>query len=216
MMRKARILGFAALLLASGLIPSMATSVVPMNIVDLVQRASRVFEGRCTAIAHETVQTQDGTEMPIVRYTFDVVDGLYGVSTKQISISHLGKFQDGRRFFADPDFLGVPKYQMGQSYILFVNHDSGTTGLSVPIGFQQGVFFVQGELAVSGSDEEQLMKGLDQALTGTNYQSLLPQEQKTLKATVFERGMDKNTFKALVRDLIAGNIKAPSLAEVQQ
>ena len=200
-MRKTRTALLAGLLICAGAYQAWCASVLPVNLVDLVEIAPRVFEGQCVQIEHAVVKSSDGeVDIPVARYTFEVNDPIRGISDKKVTITQLGKFQDGRRFWANPDMIGVPTYKVGDRYVLFMTPE-GKTGLSSPVGMAQGAFLIENRRAKSMSPKSYVFKGMQQALDGTPYQKIAQNDE----------GLDLDQFKALIRDMIERKITAPSL-----
>ncbi len=192
-------------------VPASATSVQSFNLKDITDWADRIFEGRCTGMEHIVVKTRGGTDLPAVRYTFTVLDGLKGKQEQTMTLSHLGQFQDGRSSLLDPDKLGVPKYKVGETYLLFVNRVS-YHGLTVPIGLSQGVFDVTAGLARNRAGNGHILTGFEKTLAGTPLNSWLDPVSKG--KTLGPAGLPVTQLKSLVRDLISGRVKAPTRKEV--
>lgn len=205
---------FVAGLLLLAVIPQVsATKIAPMNLVDLVERSARIFEGRVTAINHTTVKSSDGKwDYPVVNYTFEVLDDLRGIGSKTVILSQMGHFQDGRRTRFDPDQIGIPRYELGKQYVLFMGRN-GRTGLCSPIGFHLGMFDVLAGKAFHRVDNRFVMNGMGPALKGTSHERLTkPVVLKNGQAD----GMDVTGLKALIRDLITGSVKAPKWEEIKK
>ncbi len=201
-------------------LPAMATSILPVNLVDLAKDSERIFEGTCTAIEHTTVLDRTGQlEIPATRYTFKLIDALKGVAVdeKTVTLSQLGKFQDGRQFLATPEMLNLPGYKIGETYLLFIDK-KGVTGLASPIGMPQGVFAVKEGVAANFAGNRHILAGMETALTGTAHERVLreamEEAQPAKKAS--QAGVAAAALKALVRDLLNGNITAPSRKELMQ
>ena len=218
MLREKRGTWLLGLFMVLGLAPLQAATVLPMNLADLVQRAPRVFEGRCSHIEHVVVKSSDGqADIPSVRYTFEVLDTLKGTETKTIVISQLGRFQDGRNFFANPDHIGVPTFRVGGNYVLFMG-PNGPTGLCAPIGLRQGVFDVDENQVRNRAGNGYILEGMESALSVDRYREFVtkPAAPKTGVLKTPEKAFDLNLFKSLVRDLIQGAVKAPTRQELNK
>ena len=200
------------LLLLVGGLQALATSVVPMNLVDLTARSSRIFEGVCTTISHGTVKDVAGTtDIPVVHYTFTIKDNLRGTEGQTITVSHLGTFQDGRHFFMKPEWLGIPNYQVGRSYLLFLNQNS-VNGLCAPMGMVQGVFEIKDQQAYNLAGNDHILTGMDEALAKTAYGEL----RAGVAAKNGQGGLPLAQLQNLVRDLMAGRVTAPTREEMAQ
>ncbi len=139
---KSRGLGWVFILTFFAITPTFAARLELLNLVDITQTSQRIFEGRCIKVEHTSVKSRGGKLwIPAVRYTFEVLDGIKGISTKTLHIQQLGHALDGSDFFLKPESLGLPTFNAGQTYLLFMNED-GSTGLTSPTGMVQGVFDV--------------------------------------------------------------------------
>ena len=104
-----------------------------MNLVEMVQKADKVFHGKC--LSREIVD--DSTNIPIVEYKFQVKQAIKGVTDgqtlvfRQVDGSQVGK----------PGIPGVPQYRVGQELVLFLRKESAR-GLTSPVGMGQGTFMV--------------------------------------------------------------------------
>ena len=127
-----------------------------VRIVDLEEMAAlsdRVFRGRCLS----TRQIEHSSGLPVVEYTFQVLQGIKGATEgEEMIFRQLGGTGSGGFVMA-----GLPSYVPGQDVLLFLNADS-RIGLTSPVGLSQGVFRVHrdsaGEwLAVNGLDNLNLI-----------------------------------------------------------
>ncbi len=111
----------------------LAISVKTMNLVEMTERAEKVFHGKC--LSREIVD--DSTNIPIVEYKFQVKQAIKGVTDgetlvfRQVDGSQVGK----------PGIPGVPQYKVGQELVLFLRKPS-QRGLTSPVGLGQGTFVV--------------------------------------------------------------------------
>lgn len=188
-------------LLAAGSLSS--SKVKPFNLTDITQRAHTIFEGTCIAVESATVPSADGNaRIPVMRYTFRVDDGLKGAG-KTVVLTQLGKFADGSIYLADPDVVGIPRYEVGRSYLLFTTRP-GRTGLSVPVGLQQGIFDVRDGVAANRAGNAHILTG---------YAEVLNRRAAKLAPG---GGLAVAEIKAMVRDLLAGRLEVQTYAEVQR
>ena len=109
-----------------------ATTLVPMDVAELSDRAELVFTG--TAVKTRVVHTQDGTD-PYTFVTFTVHDMLKGWTMgRQIAL----RFAGGETENGAVTFQGMPKFEQGETYLLFVR---GNGSLLCPVlGWGQGQF----------------------------------------------------------------------------
>ena len=126
---------FIALCL-SGLV--QATEVIPPDFKTMVHRAEIIFQGRVTNIRSEW--SGEGNQRSIVTYvTFDVTRTLKGKPSSTYVLQMLGGTVDGQAMEID----GVPKFQVGDRTLLFVEHN-GTQFFPV-VGIMHGYFRVQAD-----------------------------------------------------------------------
>lgn len=114
-----------------------ATSLLPVNLEQLSIRASLIFYG---AVISNKVE-KDNLSGQIVTYTeFEVIDLIKGSANTRHTIKQLGGYLKD----ADIKFKirGVPEYQTGNQYVIFLPEKSSLE-FSSPIGLHQGSFSVQ-------------------------------------------------------------------------
>lgn len=198
----------SAVFLLIGTLQAVAGSTLPANLVDLVDHAERIFEGRCLEKKLFHVEIPSG-KIPAVRYVFEVNDGLKGVGGTRVEVVQLGPNHGGIESAFHDGLVGMPRYEIGKSYLLFLNK-KGVGELSAPVGLTQGLFVVENGQVFNGESNAHILWGMDQALNGSDHAALLARA----KNGPGQNGLDKNAFKALVRDMMAGKIQAPARAGV--
>lgn len=124
----------------------LATQVIPMNLVDMVGRADRIFLGVCQKV--ESVRTSNG--LTARQYTFQVRRNLKGVENLEtVVFRHLSSPAVGGMRIP-----GIPTYKQGQEILIFLHADSAI-GLTSPVGLSQGLFRVErlssGQVVVTNS-----------------------------------------------------------------
>lgn len=135
-------------LFSSLLIPPTlsATSLLPLNLEQLSTRASLIFYG--TVISNQV--EKDSQSGQIVTLTeFEVVDLIKGNAGTRHTIKQLGGYLEGSDLRLH--IHGVPKYEIGNQYVIFLPEKS-VLGFSSPIGLHQGnfsVFTIDGEKIIS-------------------------------------------------------------------
>jgi len=108
-----------------------ATTVIPMDVAELSDQADLVFTG--TALKTRVVRAEDGD--PYTFVTFAVHDLLKGwTMERQIDL----RFSGGDTGDGTVSFEGMPKFEQGKSYLLFV-HGNGSL-LCPVLGWWQGQF----------------------------------------------------------------------------
>jgi hypothetical protein len=114
-----------------------ASSLPPVNLPEMVRQADRIVVGR--AVSEWTGRDQH--RLPATITTFEISQVLKGGPIGRIEVKQLGVTQ------AQPDGLavwidGMPRYQQGAEYLLFLNPDS-VYGFTMPVGAFQGAFEVR-------------------------------------------------------------------------
>jgi hypothetical protein len=149
------IAAIAAFLLTS--FGARATSVLPLDLNQIIAGAERVVHVRCTA---NEVQPDPNVGTVTVT-TFAVLDRAKGVVGSTLTVRQPGGELNGLAI----DFH-VPKFSVGSEYILFMPASS-KLGFASPVGLSQGVFsIVQGSLGKevgNGRDFAELLPGADAA-----------------------------------------------------
>jgi hypothetical protein len=128
-MGKSKLLLFSLLLLSA--LTAGATSIIPVDVATMVDRAELIFVG--TVIGSESVPTADGS-YAFTYVTFDVEQTLKGIarSGKTITLRFAGG-QAGTNVF---EVAGAPQFKMGGQHLLFVE-GNGQSGMPL-VGWHQG------------------------------------------------------------------------------
>lgn len=113
-----------------------ATTVIPPNFEELVNRAEVIFEGEVTDLKSQWIG--EGSEHRIVTYvTFKVDQALKGDPGTTYSIRMLGGTVDGRTMAVSD----APKFKVGDHDVLFIQNNGHQF---IPlVGIQHGRFRVQ-------------------------------------------------------------------------
>jgi len=146
----------ATLLFQSSLV---ATTVLPLNIEELISRADRAFRGICLSV--EEITEQGNRQATL--YGFSVLESMKGNLGKQVTIKVSGWSQGGRG--ERRSIPGMPTFEPGEEVLLFLTRPNDN-GFSAPVGLYLGVFRLQpdptgGQQAVNGIDNMGLLTGLD-------------------------------------------------------
>ncbi len=182
-----------AILLMLGTVGGVAkaATVRTVNLSEMSAVADRVFLGRCLAI--EVAGTVVG--MPVVAYTFQVLEGLRGVRAgDELTFRQV---QTGRGVARG--IPGMPAFKVGQELVILLHPDS-RRGLTSPVGWTQGVFSVSrqpaGEVSlINALDNRNL--ALDLPETETRKMGLSATESSQLRQagpvsfSVFRTVMEK-------------------------
>ncbi len=136
-----------------------ASRVRPINLEEMVQRADRIFLGRCVGVRAEL----DLDLGQMVTYTTFVTHrAVKGSAHGKVTIKLLGnQIEDGG---PGRGIEGVPRFREGEEVVLFLYGDSGR-GLTSPVGLGQGKFVVfedkQGRrLALNATGNETLLRNV--------------------------------------------------------
>lgn len=177
---------------------SQATLVKPLNIQQLTAWAHQIVKAQVV----ERQVADDPYESGTIAcyYTLSVLDWIKGsTGSNEIVLKQLadGTILSNGQVLKQKFYL--PKYEVGKTYVFFLPQASEQTGLSAPIGLEQGVFEVktnkQGNETLPslsqrtwllknnlGQDSrgENLKRQIDQAATQGDYQSFKSLVQKVL------------------------------------
>jgi len=137
------------------------------NLVKLQRSAAAVLHGRCLSAR----EISEGVSVPYTEYEFEVLEAVKGCRGKNgkvletITVRHAGTTkpwlrEDGIRVL--PLDFGVPQYQVGEEFVLFLTRES-RLGLCSPVGLQQGKFLVtrdRRDSNVSHRGHERLLRGV--------------------------------------------------------
>ena len=171
-------------------LPAFATSVLPLDLGQVIDQAVVAFQG--TAVDVKTGKDPQ-TGMLVTLTTFRVDDVLKGSVPAMYTIKQIGgtDASAGLTFKA----YGVPSYTVGQSYVLFMNGVS-SAGFTSPVGLHQGRFQV-----VDGDAGPEVGNGGDlREMTANTPDLELPPAAKA-KAGIDKpvRRVGLDDFKAMVR-----------------
>lgn len=102
---------------------------VPLNLEEIENLADRVFAGIC--IDSEEVENDSEANLPVIKYTFKITEGIKGV--------------DGKEEITFKQWKPTTRangYEVGKKYILFLYPDS-ERHLTSAVGVDQGYFEVE-------------------------------------------------------------------------
>lgn len=118
-----------------------ATSILPLSLEQMSQKAELIIYGTVREVhsALETDNADAGSGRVVTWTSFDVIDVIKGEAAESHTIKQIGgQLSDGRTLRV----LGVPKFRIGTSYVVFLPAPS-KAGFSSPIGLHQGSFMVR-------------------------------------------------------------------------
>ncbi len=156
--------------------PSIAESVIQMNLRELVVRADKVFRGTVAAAIPGTLNAGGG-QIPIITYRIVVDEAFKGdfqtvKGIRFVEMRVLGSLKpapQGHRNISQLN-LRLPKLEVGERYLLLTTRPSAI-GMSSPVGLGQGCFRItgagEGEEAVNDYGKHECSSGaMDQADLG--------------------------------------------------
>lgn len=151
-----------------------ATLVKALNIKQLTALSHQIVKAE--VVKKEIVDDVEESKAIVVCYTLKVQDWLKGSSAEigdEIVIKQLadGTTQANGRILKQ--HFGLPSYLIGKSYLFFLPSPSEKTGLSAPIGLQQGVYEIGKD--TQGRDAVPVLKGR----VGILKKGLMESDRKT-------------------------------------
>ena len=157
----------AALALDPG--PATAASVAPLDLDQIVARSQQIVHARCTG-----TQSQSDPVLGVVTVsTFVVLNRAKGAVGSTLTVRQAGGELNGLAV----DYH-VPKFQVGDEYVLFMPAPS-KLGLASPVGLAQGAFGVgqgrAGKEVGNGHDFAVLLAGVDAAMVPPGMAARLQQ-----------------------------------------
>jgi hypothetical protein len=177
-----------ALVLAA---PAHATSVLPLYLDEVIDQSTTAFEGTVT----ENHSARDPVTNDIVTYTtFSVSDVLKGSVPSTYTIKQIGGVLPAEK--VQFRVFGIPKFTVGQDYIVFMAGVSAE-GFSSPIGLGQGRFVV-----TQDAKGKRVGGGGDFRHTAARMGAHMGPQTKALMAAQGApvRDLDLDSFKQMVRD----------------
>jgi len=170
--------------------PAHATTVLPLYLDEVVDLSTTSFQGTVT----DNHSARDPATNAIVTYTtFTVSDVLKGSVPATYTIKQIGGAAPGEALQFRS--IGVPKFTVGQEYVVFMAGVSGH-GFSSPLGLSQGRFTV-----TQDATGKHVGNGSDFRDSASRMTAHLPAQTKALVAAqaLPVRSMDLDAFKQMVR-----------------
>jgi hypothetical protein len=178
----------AAWLAVASAMPALATSVLPLDLAQVIDQSAVAFQGTC-------IDNKSGrdpqTGLIVTMTTFRVDDVLKGDVGATYTIKQLGgeNTSEGLNFTVH----SIPKFAVGESYVVFMAGVS-SAGFSSPIGLSQGRFTIQG-----GDAGLEVGNGVDfRDLTENMAGVELPQSKAKASGAPLRR-INLDDFKQIVR-----------------
>lgn len=175
-----RLIGLAVFFVFISLQSAQATKLVHRNVAELATLADRIFVGVCASIEAKNISIA-GHSLLITEYTFTVSRTMKGISGSTVVFRQFGPAQ------GTGSIVGMPTYEQGKQYLLFLGKDS-EFGLTSPIGFGQGAFLVFHDdsgapRAINAFGNRGLFHRMDEKQPVLAKASLNRTEQKMLQKT---------------------------------
>lgn len=152
-------------------LPLGATTVLPLDLVDLSSRAASIAAGTVLSAEPGSVQV-GGASLPTVTYEILVEEGFKGTFTskgdqKVLAITMIGDLKGDAGASGSAQKLtsipGLPHLKVGSHYLLFTTPPSAI-GLSTTVGLGTGCFEIHGDgdkaLVVNELDNAGVFRGL--------------------------------------------------------
>jgi hypothetical protein len=146
-----------------------ASSVMQLNLAQMVQRAHRIYRGTVVSVTAGTIEAGGG-QLPTVTYRLRVDDVLRGdVETvkgvRLAEVRMIGKITPARRgsLRAVNPLPDMPTMVVGDDYLVMTTRP-GASGLSTTVGLGQGCFRIsalgKNEVAVNMVNNSGLFRGM--------------------------------------------------------
>lgn len=181
--------------LAAAWLPVHATSVLPLYLDEIVDQATTAFQGTVT----DSHSARDPVSHAVVTYTtFAVSDVLKGSVPATYTIKQIGGELPGEKL--QFRVMGIPKFTVGQEYIVFMAGVSAQ-GFSSPIGLAQGRYTVRHD-----AKGKHVGNGGDFRDSASRMGAQMPAQSRALMTAgnAPVREMDADAFKQMVRNHVGG------------
>lgn len=147
------------------LAPASATTVLEMNLAQLVDGSQLIFRGTVVGVEEITISAGGGT-LPALSYTVRVEEPFKGqfATTKDVQIAEFSVLGTMKKLnLGQPILPGFPVLREGAEYLLMVGAP-GPIGLSAPMGLAQGAFTFSSdgkvELVTNGANNAGLFRNM--------------------------------------------------------
>ncbi len=149
---------------------------LPVKLEEMIADSDRIFSGICTKATK--IDEIPGTKIRTEQFTFKAIEGIKGIDGK--------KEVDFKQFYPL-----VQGYEVGKKYILFLSPNSKSSGLTAPIGLEQGRFDVYKK---DGKEDEYVVyKGVE-----TKYKEFVKTVRSVIKNSEFEDSLKTKGAKGLI------------------
>ena len=141
---------------------SFAASVLPLGLERLHGDAKTIFLGECLS---NTVEMDQQSGRVVTYTTFEVLETYKGKPGRSQTVKQIGGNLPSANL--DVRIPGVPQFEVGQRYVVFLPPAS-KLGFASPVGLAQGMFTVKNDVAgapvvSNGRDVGDLMENMAQS-----------------------------------------------------
>ena len=172
--------------LAAG--PAHASTVMPMNIVDLLQHSDTIVAGRVQKVADGF----DAKGIPYTEVTLQVMDPVRNVSGKTYTFRQFGlekprTLPDGRVYLGRP--AEWPTWHKDEAAVLFLYPKARYTGLRTTVGLGYGKLSIANERVMSAHDNRGLFQDvkINRALLDESERHMLETREGPVDAATFRK-----------------------------
>ena len=199
--RRVRVPALIALLWSS--IPAHATTVRPMNIVDLVNHSETIMAGRVESV----VDGFTASGMPYTEVTINVIERFRGAkgssfTFRQFGLSAPRTMPNGKVYLGGrPE--GWPTWNVGEVSLMFLYQKARVTGFQTTVGLGYGKLGMGNGVAVNAYDNVGLFSNVE-----VDRAKLSAEENRMFDAK--NGPVNANTLRNFVRRLVNENVNAGS------
>ena len=187
------------LLLAGVVLDCSHAAVVKLaNLQVLTEESERIFVGECRSIGSDTIDN-----IPFTTYDFRVVEAIKGVTGDQVVVRQYGLIRPipiGNGLARATRVEGMPKYETGKHYLLFLVKES-PIGLSSPVGLFQGAFASTARGFVNSVENRNLARGLSDSWLRRHG---LLDEQVTRLVDIKRSPIESTFFLEVLKKIVTG------------
>lgn len=193
--RKSALIGLVSIcLLGIATAPTLATSLVHRNAVQLIELSEVIIEGRVIAVL-------DGFQngVPYTEITVEVRESIRGETGSTYTFRQFG-LSKKRDLGNGITYLGVsppgwPRYRAGDQVILFLYKSGSQTGFRSTVGLLQGTFKKRNGAYINGIGNEELFRNVSAPRSELTFD-----EQEMMRQRI--GGIPAQTFVDFVRKAV--------------
>jgi len=184
-------------------IPGHATTVRPMNIVDLVNHSETIMAGRVESV----VDGFTASGMPYTEVTIHVIERFRGADGSRFTFRQFGlsgprTLPNGKVYLGGrPE--GWPTWNVGEVSLVFLYQKARVTGFQTTVGLGYGKLGMGNGVAVNGYDNVGLFSNVE-----VDRSQLNAEENRMFDAK--NGPVNADTLRGFVRRLVNRNVNAGS------